>query len=424
MGRFLQQSHRVHPDNREMKKTIAILMILGICGLDSYAQWYLFPGRRKARQEAAIIKDTVSTIQAAPGTAQPDPEEIIQTDERQETEVEAENIFPDEINLSIILPLHAGSQPNSNFFEMYCGALLAVRDLGESGIKMNVNVFDSADESNPVSVEQLQESHVIFGPVAPEEIKDILKICPENTYVISPLDPKVAAYADSYRIIQSPASWTQQYDELADWIREETLPGDRIVLMNDNPMGEQSSYMISKLKQKGLDFSAVSKVSELGSFPSGTSRIVMVSDNDNYINISVRELGNQIFRKDNICLYTTSRVRNTIGAEAKHLYNMHTRMTAAYYIDYSGTEVRDFILKYRALFKAEPGSFAFQGYDAIHYFVNMCEKFGTQWHRNLNEYSERGLQTDYEFLNPEGKGYINKAVRRIVYNNDMSIVLQ
>ena len=94
-------------------------------------------------------------------------------------------------------------------------------------------------------------------------------------------------------------------------------------------------------------------------------------------------------------------------------------MTASYYIDYEDPAVKRFILAYRALFQDEPGSFAFQGYDTMHYFVTICTRFGRQWYKKLPEYDEKGLQADFRFR--EESGRVNQAVRRIVYNPDLTI---
>ena len=81
------------------------------------------------------------------------------------------------------------------------------------------------------------------------------------------------------------------------------------------------------------------------------------------------------------------------------------------------------MLAYRALFKGEPGSFAFQGYDTVHYFVTMRHDYGRRWYRRLPEYQEKGLQSDFRFDRRHGEGRENIAVRRVVYNSDLTTTL-
>ena len=82
-------------------------------------------------------------------------------------------------------------------------------------------------------------------------------------------------------------------------------------------------------------------------------------------------------------------------------------------------------MAYRALFNAEPNQFAFHGYDTMHFFIDICRTYGRQWPKVLQDYSERGLQTDFRFAREEGaEGFVNTAVRRVIYTPDFKVVLQ
>ena len=95
-------------------------------------------------------------------------------------------------------------------------------------------------------------------------------------------------------------------------------------------------------------------------------------------------------------------------------------MAAEMGVDYDDPAVKRFILAYRALYKNEPGSFAFQGYDTMHYFVTMCSRYGRRWHKKLTAYSETGLQADFRFSDDPVR--VNQAARRIVYRPDLTTV--
>ena len=56
----------------------------------------------------------------------------------------------------------------------------------------------------------------------------------------------------------------------------------------------------------------------------------------------------------------------------------------------------------------------------INYFVTMCTKFGRQWYKRLPEYSQKGLQADFRFT--PGSPRVNQAVRRVIYNKDLTTV--
>ena len=54
----------------------------------------------------------------------------------------------------------------------------------------------------------------------------------------------------------------------------------------------------------------------------------------------------------------------------------------------------------------------------------MCTEYGRQWYKKLPEKYGRGLQADFKFSDDDKAGAVNEAVRRIVYNPDLSLTLQ
>ena len=77
--------------------------------------------------------------------------------------------------------------------------------------------------------------------------------------------------------------------------------------------------------------------------------------------------------------------------------------------------MKDFLLKYRALYNTEPSQFAFQGYDIAHYFISLCHKYGKDWTDKIEESEKAMLQSTFKYLKQGTGGYINNGVRRITY---------
>ena len=59
----------------------------------------------------------------------------------------------------------------------------------------------------------------------------------------------------------------------------------------------------------------------------------------------------------------------------------------------------------------------------MHYFVKACHDYGRNWARRLPEFPEKGLQSDFSFNRRQGDGKLNVAVRRVVYNSDLTTSL-
>ena len=117
-------------------------------------------------------------------------------------------------------------------------------------------------------------------------------------------------------------------------------------------------------------------------------------------------------------MYSPSKIKSfeSIDAEALYATSLHTSMS--YNINYDAAEVKDFLLKYRAIFHTEPSLFAFQGYDIATYFINLVHTYGADWKNMLTIAKMSGLQTDFKFYKEEGKGAVNQGVRRTEFFPD------
>lgn len=404
-----------------MKRFFLILAMISMLPLGASAQWYLFPGSKKKQAKEQPVKDTVVVVS----------QDSSAVSELLEAKSGHKNDFiydkPEVMTITMVLPLQASStNPSSSFLEMYSGAMLAVKDLSEYGVKASLRVVDSAGEAFSTSTDWHGSSDLIIGPVSYKDILSTLPVCEAHQMIVSPLDQKAAMLVDSCSVVQAPSPWTRQTDELIDWMSSELEFGDEVIVLKDKAaqsLGEQGTHMLFKLGEKNIRYRTIGSLEELALEDNIRYRILIASDNDAYITRSIKSIGIASELKKQITLYTTSRVRNCVDGNSFDLYNANARMTAAYHIDYNDEAVKAFVLKYRALFKNEPGSFAFQGYDLMHYFLGMYADYGRNWHKKLPEKSERGMQSDFQFDKDVRNGKENIAIRKVIYNQDLTTTL-
>ena len=413
-----------------MKKASILLILTCTLSLNACAQWYLFPGKKKQNDPPKTTVDSVhqarpDTARVVPGVETPAadvPEDTPPAVDLLEERYELDH--PDVIHIGLALPLQASSQrPSDNFLDFYSGALLALRDLGSAGLRADLQVYDTADSKTSVPQSLIDESDVIIGPVSYDELASSAELC-YGKVLISPLEPKAAALAATGPIVQAPAAWDAQVDELVRWIREELPHGDALYVVRDTSstvMGEQSAYFIDQLQERHVRYQSVLSVQDIPFRKGQRARVAIASDRENFITSCVRALSVEGARNNGVILYGTSRMR-TNGINQTDLHNTEAHLTMTYFIDYDDPEVKRFILAYRALFKNEPGSFAFQGYDTMHYFVTMCSKYGRQWYKKLNAYGENGLQADFRYVRRPAR--VNQAARRVVYQPDLTTSVQ
>ena len=416
-----------------MKRYCLLLLLFCALPVCASAQWYLFPGKKKQDpKQTTTVQDTVrrdrpDSVLLRPGadsllTAQADTLAVEDTPELPDIFVLD---IPSVINVGLVLPLQASDKkPSENFLDFYSGALMALRELGTAGVRVNLQVFDSAQPNTAVPPSLIEESDVILGPVTPESIQATIPFCGKGKVLVSPLDPKALELAETGPVVQSPSPWTAQVDDLVRWVQQDRLLGPELYVIRDTAAlvpTDQAARLVGKLQERSIPYHSVLSVRDIPFEKDQPVHVLIASDRDNFITGIIRNLSIEGARNGNVVLYGTSRIR-TSGTSQADLHNTNAHVTASYYIDYDDPAVKRFILSYRALFQDEPGSFAFQGYDTMHYFVTMCAKYGRQWFKKLPEYDEKGLQADFRFR--EDSGRVNQAVRRLVYDPDLTITRQ
>lgn len=342
-----------------------------------------------------------------------------------------------DITAALILPFNASKSPSDNNLDFYSGVLLAMKDLKAEGINVDLSVYDSANGTIPVTEEKLRQCDIVLGPVSPQDLTKTLELCPASTPVVSPLDQKAYELASSHEnFIQTPSPSEEQAKDLIEWIKRKNRHNDRIILMKEKgkvPAG-QAANVIRFLGESGLEYSTVefsvldnSDIAgriEHGAEDNSVVRVIIASESEAFLNDAIRFANLAAHRRKNIEVYCTSKIRSCDTIEIENLHSTNLHVCISYFIDYDDKAVQHFLMSYRALFCTEPGPFAFQGYDTAYTFLKAISKYGRRWMNSLEGNTFKGLQSDFRLTEVENGGYVNTAVRRIVYGRDFSIRLE
>ncbi len=342
----------------------------------------------------------------------------------------------DEVNVTLILPMKASTESVSrNNMDFYSGVLLAVKDLADAGISTQLNVYDSSDETHPIVSEDIDESDLIIGPVSSTDLRMLLESDTDPRMVISPLDSRAEelAYRHS-NFIQVPTPQMSQYKDIMNWIREDSMPGDTLIMIKEKTARQTDGVkqMIQAADSSGLTFIPFSysilegrDITEpLTSLmtATGVNRVVIASESEAFVNDVVRNLSILLYNKLNVVLYAPARIRNFETIEVENLHKTAAHISLGYLIDYDSQQVKNFLLKYRALYNTEPTQYAFQGYDIATYFIGMCGRYGSHWSRKIDDGQTQMLQSTFMFVPAENGGYVNQGIRRLVYGDDWSVI--
>lgn len=341
----------------------------------------------------------------------------------------------EKVTASLLLPFKAtgtsGSRSNMDF---YSGVLLAINDLAASGISTDLNVYDIADGSYDPTRNDIRNSDIIIGPVSVKDITMSLASVGNSSVLVSPLDPKAESLVSTHPdMVQAPTPHKMQYEDLAAWIKEDCLPDDKVILISEKGarLTEAALEMKQSVDSAKIDYSIFSysilegrdieKPLKALMTNTATNRVMIISENEAFVNDVVRNLNMMIHQKYNVILYGPSKIRSfeTIEVENFHKTNLHVSLT--YYIDYNDPRVKNLLMKYRALFNTEPTQFAYQGYDIASYFIELCSKYGKDWQKYLPHEEKSMLQSTFKCMQQGDGGYVNHGVRRIVYEKDWTI---
>lgn len=340
-----------------------------------------------------------------------------------------------ESSVSLLLPFNASSKASGQMMDFYSGVLLAVDDLKNDGQTVELNVYDVAGGAMPVTEERFASSDFVIGPVSNSDIARAVNASKGKTWIVSPLDPKAEALADTIpNIIQAPAPTSSQIGDMVEWIGSDSGRHDKVILITQKgvtPSG-YSAEVANAVKNSGLTYSSISfnilegrqmmgRISSL--MPAdGTSRVVIASDNKAFVIEVTRLLYLISSQKKDIVLYSTSKLRTFDEIEVEQLHKLNLHASVSYYVDYDSKAVQDFLMKYRALCGTEPSRSAFQGYDLMTFFTRMSSEYAGKLDR-ASSLKGSGLQSSFDLAKTSRGGYVNQAVRRIVYNADYTIDL-
>lgn len=429
---FIEHTVRWYEDIDDIAQNynVTVKEIMDLNGLKSR--------KLKSRQVLKIPVKAVAVQAPAEDVQTPEEDNIVIADD---TEAAAPDttfltIRPREsVDFSLVLPLNASGQVSEFNMDFYSGVLMALKDLENEELKVNMHVWDLS--AGLPATEALCRSDFILGPIASRDIEAVLQRVEGRVPVISPLDQKAASLSNYYQnFIQAPTATESQWEDLGAWVKEDMEEGDRLILITEKgassvsaPVAIRSSMAKQELVYEILSYAIV----EGRGIPAiltekmdknATNRIVVATESEAFMGDVIRNLGIMLGRGYDIVMYAPSKVRTFDTIEGSIYHDAQLHISSSYFVDYSDPDVERFVREYRALYNTEPSQFAFQGYDTARFFVLRCARYDYGWTQRLGWERGKGLHTDF-FFGPSASGNSqNVAVRRIVYRKDYTTKLE
>lgn len=391
--------------------------------------------------EVAAVPETPQTLEAEtvqPEAPQAQPVQEVAQAVEAPAPVQAPllNVQPKEtVSFSLILPLQAGGNVSELNMDFYSGVLMALKDMEEQGTKVQMQVYDLA--AGIPAADALARTDFVLGPVASRDIEAVLQRVEGRVPVISPLDQKAAGLVANYQsFIQVPAATDNQYEDLAQWVKDDMTAQDKVILVTEKGAGNVTASVAlrSALARREVFYEILSyAIVEGRGIPAilteqmeknAVNRVVVASESEAFMGDVVRNVGIMLGKGYDVVMYAPSKVRTFDTIEGSDYHDASLHISTSYFADYSAERTEQFVRAYRALFQTEPSQFAFQGYDTARFFADRVARYGQDWLRSLSMERGTGLHTDFLFRLTENGNYQNQAVRRILYRKDYTTTLQ
>ena len=339
----------------------------------------------------------------------------------------------DPIHIALVLPLNAASgKASSSFLNFYSGALMAIQEQKEKGAHLVVNVYDLSQGADAIlSDPKFEMSDLVIGPVEAATLDPFLAFSDRSgTMLVSPLDHKADSLVDTHPFLfQAPASPRIQVENLVESLVDRSHTP--VILLTSHSTGETAlvSQIEDELQKNGVSYRKAT-LSEVGAMTSGASarnpaRVLIGSENKKFASDAIRTLNTMAKKSNALQVWCTNRVRNFETSDPDALFNLSVHTSAPYFVDYSDPQDQSFVLRYRALFYAEPDDFAFQGHDLLTYFIASMMRQGSAFIDHADLHPMQLLHCNFHFLRDnEESGWRNHATRNLVYDkDDFAIVL-
>ena len=336
-------------------------------------------------------------------------------------------------------PAAERSRNADNFLEFYEGALLAVEDMKNLGMRMELSVFDllkkGEDIASLLNNNSLRNFDLIIGPAHAQEFQLVAEYAKQHSIrIVSPIDSRTEGLIQTNPyVFQVNPPTDAQYLKLFDGIN---VNNDKnVVLVYEEGLKEEALIegLLDALEHHSETVKFVtyspgktrSARDTIMSFlrPLVDNRIVIASNNEVMVTEILSNLHQlSVLKKYDITVYGTSRWRNFDGIDLAYFHELRLHMAVPFFADYDASTTKEFIVRYRDNFNAEPSQYAFQGYDVFTYFMQCLMNYGPRFDECFPSLSPRLLQSDYKFFRTDSRyGFINVDSARIVYTPEYTI---
>ena len=320
--------------------------------------------------------------------------------------------------------------------EFYEGVKMAFDSITKAEFKAKLFVYD-LDEEDTAAIRsalkkpELAKMDLIIGPLYSSGFMQVACFAREHQIaIVSPISQINKVLLDNIYTSKASASATTQLESMANYIVENYGKEHIFVLNNTNikelPYVTSFERMTNEIMSKsghdsikevlcnGKDYSIIHKNLK----DSMVNVVVMPLINSQSF---VTEAVNTLYadhEKNKIVLFGMQNWANYDNLDIDYLNELSLHLPVNFLVDYNDSNTKHFINKYRSIYKTEPGTNVYQGFDVTWFYLNGLNTYGVNLQRKLPEMKEKGIQTSFDFYQTSAEsGYENRFCYVLKYSD-------
>lgn len=314
------------------------------------------------------------------------------------------------------------------FIQFYEGLQMALDELAQRGVSVQLNVVD-VDDENESTIRQAYASHNVANSdllIALLQRKgfDVVAQLAQNDrlFVVNPLSTRGEIVTGNPYVVKYMPSEAGRIAALVAAIKTQ-YSGSRVFLVSSNAKGMAAmrAEWERQLNANKMHFTNYdrSKQGQLASVLKTENMPVVVNLDDkdrdkNYIQTNLLLNKMSAAKTRNPMLVTMNNlVRDMSDVDFRQLQNCNYHFCYPTYLDYDNPDHKAFIDAFKERYKTEPsGEFAAAAHDILLYFVTAVDQKGTDYWKNLQQAPPAGMLFPLRLQQGgDGNGYENQAAK-------------
>lgn len=321
--------------------------------------------------------------------------------------------------------------------DFYQGFKYAADSLKKEGLRLELRVFDTANDTSKVRKlirdSSLAASDLIIGPLFYDEFviaADFAKR--KGIHIVSPVKQSNRILLGNSQVSKVISSDPVLFERLGTYLADSLSTHNLVFVYPDHIKERTQATLLKKSYFKQLETVKDTNVLRIpkevvwdpknyslfkNKLDSSKRNIIIAPSDDQAF---VTRLMTQLNQEDDysITLIGTEEWKSYDNIEVDYLHNLDVHLVVSDFIDYNSKSVKDFEREYMKRCEMPPSKFSVLGYDVGMYYLKLMNEYGLNFELMLLGYQDEILSRKFEFFKTGiESGYENHSVYIIRYRD-------